>query len=181
MTPLAALLGNVALLFGSQPVGTEMGFGPERAIASEPSDAFAVWRRMVTDVTPGTVAQVRIEQRIMWRITPMPGPVRQHTTSVGPVGEPLRLKERKAGKCIKMSTIAGGRPASGSRLLLFMRDRKLMAADLEKACSARDFYRGFYVDKPNADGQLCADRDRVLSRSGMLCEIERFRLLTAEN
>ena len=92
-----------------------------------------------------------------------------------------RMIERKMGDCIPMSWIAGGQPEGGSRLLLFLRDRRLVAANLEKACSARDFYRGFYVDKPNADGKLCADRDRILSRSGARCQISSFRLLVADN
>jgi hypothetical protein len=92
-----------------------------------------------------------------------------------------RMIERKIGDCVPMNWIAGGRPEGNSRLLLFLRDRRMVAANLEKACSARDFYRGFYVDTPNADGKLCADRDRILARSGARCEISSFRLLVAED
>ncbi len=142
----------------------------------------AVWVRLTQDFRAGEAAQVRVEQHIIWRVSPMPGPARESMMAINP--QPPRapkMTERKMGDCIAMSAIAGGRPQSGSRLLLFMRDRKLVAANLEKACSARDFYSGFYVDKPNADGKLCADRDRILARSGARCEISSFRLLVAND
>lgn len=94
---------------------------------------------------------------------------------------PPRFVERKMGQCVPMASIAGGRPESGSRLMLFMRDRRLIAANLEKSCSARDFYSGFYVDKPNSDGKLCVDRDRILARNGARCEIASFRLMVADD
>jgi hypothetical protein len=52
----------------------------------------------------------------------------------------------------------------------------MLSAELEKACRARDFYSGFYVDR-NADGQLCVDRDRLHSRSGSDCSVSRLREL----
>ena len=99
---------------------------------------------------------------------------------LGPRSAPA-LVERKMDKCLPMSAIAGGQAQAGSRLILFLRDRRMVAANLERACSARDFYSGFYVDKPNADGRLCADRDRILARSGARCEIASFRLLVADD
>lgn len=142
--------------------------------------AIAVWQRLAAGFQHQEAAQVRIEQHVIWRIVPVPGPVRDGVTSLVPTAPPApRFSERKMGDCIAMSTIAGGQPQRGSRLLLFLRDRRLVAADLEKACSARDFYSGFYVDKPNADGRLCAERDRILARSGARCQISSFRLLVA--
>lgn len=145
-------------------------------------DPMAVWQRLAESFRDTDAAQVRIEQHIIWRITPMPGPARESLMAIAPTAPAApRLVERKMGDCIQMSAIAGGQPQRGSRLLLFLRDRRLVAADLEKACSARDFYSGFYVDKPNADGRLCADRDRILARSGARCEISSFRLLVADD
>lgn len=142
----------------------------------------AVWRQLAESFRPAEAAQVRIEQHIIWRITPMPGPARESMMAIEPSAPSApRMIERKMGDCVPMSWIAGGRPQGRSRLLLFLRDRRLVAANLEKACSARDFYSGFYVDKPNADGKLCADRDRILARSGARCEISSFRLLVADD
>jgi hypothetical protein len=67
-------------------------------------------------------------------------------------------------------------PDRGSRLILYMRDRRMLSATLERACRARDFYSGFYVDRTN-DGQLCVDRDTLLSRSGANCKLTRIRQL----
>lgn len=160
---------------GTQPVAAE-------ASADTRTDPMAVWQQLAQGFLPAEVAQVRIEQHIIWRVSPVPGPARENLMAVAPTTTNApRLVERKMGDCLPMSVIAGGRPQGGSRLLLFLRDRRLVAANLEKACSARDFYSGFYVDKPNVDGKLCADRDRILARSGARCEISSFRLLVADN
>lgn len=147
-----------------------------------PEHPLAVWARMTQDFREGEAEQVRIEQHIIWRVSPIPGPTRESMLALNPVApKAAKMVERKMGDCVPMAAIAGGQPQSASRLLLFMRDRRMVAANLEKACSARDFYSGFYVDKPNADGKLCVDRDRILARNGARCEISSFRLLVADD
>ena len=49
-------------------------------------------------------------------------------------------------------------------------------ARLASSCPALDYYYGFYIT-PNADGQVCADRDVIRSRMGGACQIDKFRLL----
>lgn len=121
--------------------------------------------------------QVRIEQRMTIRISPRPAPVRPSMLmdlpgrEVGP-----RFLERKIGKCLPVSGIAGVQPDGGNRLLLFMRDQRLVGAELERACRARDFYSGFYLSR-SSDGRLCVDRDTLLSRSGANCKLTRIRQL----
>ena len=61
---------------------------------------------------------------------------------------------------------------------MYMRDRQIISAELEKACSPRDFYLGFYVER-SPDGQLCVNRDRLMSRAGAKCRIADFRRLIA--
>ena len=175
MSPLSAFLASLLAAWPAT-TGSE---GAAEPIAAEAAEARA---EPLESFLPAEAAQVRIEQHIIWRVTPIPGPARQSMQALVPAAPNApRMIERKMGDCIPMSWIAGGQPEGGSRLLLFLRDRRLVAANLEKACSARDFYRGFYVDKPNADGKLCADRDRILSRSGARCQISSFRLLVADN
>lgn len=155
---------------------------PPASAPTEIDQAVRVWRELSSEFRRPEQAQVRIEQHIILRIAPMPGPSRQNLTALAPSTlQAPRTIERKMGDCVQMSWIVGGQPQGESRLLLFLRDRRMVAANLEKACSARDFYRGFYVDKPNGDGRLCADRDRILARSGARCRISSFRLLVTDD
>lgn len=122
-------------------------------------------------------AQVRVEQRTTIRITPhAAAPVPPVMLPPPRAGMPPRVEERRMGKCLPMSGIAGVRAESDHRLLLFMRDRRIISAELEKACRARDFYSGFYVER-NADGQICIDRDKLQSRAGANCSLTRLRQL----
>ncbi len=124
------------------------------------------------------VEQVRIEQRVVVRIAP-PGPaLRQTFVAEAAPPTPPRLAERKMGKCVAVAGIAAVQPDAAGKLLLFMRDRRLVSASLEKACSARDFYSGFYLER-SADGMLCVDRDKLHSRAGANCAISRIRQLVA--
>lgn len=182
MSALSSLFASLMLALNPQaaPAAGPVADGETVAVEARADDPMAVWQQLAESFQPREAGQVRIEQHIIWRIAPMPGPSREALTAIAPQQAP-RMIERRMGDCLPMSLIAGGRAQAGSRLLLFLRDRRLVAADLEKACSARDFYSGFYVDKPNADGRLCADRDRILARSGARCEISRFRLLVEDD
>ena len=184
MSTLSAFLASFALAWTPQPAESAKDARADTQATAprlDPDDPMAVWRRLAQGFLPAEAGQVRIEQHIIWRITPMPGPTRESMMAIAPTAPSApRMIERKMSDCVPMSWIAGGQPQGGSRLLLFLRDRRLVAANLEKACSARDFYSGFYVDKPNPDGRLCADRDRILSRNGARCQISSFRLLVAD-
>ena len=121
--------------------------------------------------------QVRIEQHFSIRISPgapmMPPDMLADLRNDEPSP---RFEERNIGKCVSVSGLVGVQSAEGNRLLLFMRDRAVVTAQLEKACQSRDFYSGFYVERP-ADGQLCVNRDKLQSRSGANCKIHRLRSL----
>lgn len=181
MPALSAFLASLLMAWPAPPVASAPADASQAGQQPQPASD-TVWRQLAEGFRPSDAAQVRIEQRVIWRITPMPGPTRESLVAIAPrpPGSP-RMIERKMGDCVQMGWIAGGRPEGASRLLLFLRDRRMVAANLEKACSARDFYAGFYVDKPNSDGKLCADRDRILARNGARCEISSFRLLVTEN
>ena len=121
--------------------------------------------------------QVRIEQQMTIRITPSAPPVRAPLRFDAPAREiGSRFEERRIGKCVPVSEIAGVQPDTGQRLILFLRDRRIVNARLERACQARDFYSGFYLSR-SSDGKLCVDRDTLQSRSGAKCKLTRFRQL----
>ncbi|MEM8724690.1 MAG: hypothetical protein AAGE86_04120 [Pseudomonadota bacterium] len=125
------------------------------------------------------VRQVRIERRVTVRISPARGQNANQLLSRLPQRElNARYEERKTDKCLPVSSIAGVKTGSGNRLLLFLRDRRIITVNLEKACRARDFYSGFYVER-NKDGKLCIKRDKLQSRTGAKCEVARMRQLVA--
>ena len=126
-----------------------------------------------------TVNQIRVEQRVIIRISP------RRTNNSNSLFSTLprrslnaRYEEKKMEKCIPVSGIAAVQTGSGNQLLLFLRDRRIVKINLEKACRARDFYSGFYVER-SKDGKLCVDRDKLQSRTGANCEVDRMRQLVA--
>lgn len=178
MNPLFALVAPLALLvptLGAMPVGDEPADLLPRAepVAASPVDA----------LDPAEVPsawQVRIEQRVTIRIAPLAATTRPAMLAeMAPPAAP-RLSERKMGKCVAVAGIAAVQPDAGGRLLLYMRDQRLISASLEKACSARDFYSGFYLER-SKDGMLCVDRDKLRSRAGASCQLGKMRQLVATN
>ena len=123
--------------------------------------------------------QVRIEQRVIIRISPRRPANRNPLLARLPQnGLTTRYEEREMDSCVPVSGIAGVQTGTGNRLLLFMQDQRMVSVHLERACRARDFYSGFYVER-SEDGQLCVDRDQLQSRSGARCEVERMSQLVA--
>jgi hypothetical protein len=124
--------------------------------------------------------QVRIEQHMSIRIAPQARPLtmppRFLLDNMPRQQLAPRFVERSIGRCLSVSSISGVQPDMGSRLILFLRDRRMISAVLDRACRARDFYSGFYVER-TTDGQICVDRDTLQSRSGANCKITRIRQL----
>jgi hypothetical protein len=137
----------------------------------------AVWSEIADAFRSVPAQQVRIEQRMVIRITPL-GPTREMLAALPQAPLASRFRERKVGKCVPVAGIAGVQIGSDNRLMLFMRDQRMIGASLEKACRARDFYSGFYLER-NGDGRLCVDRDMIHSRSGASCAVSRLRQLVA--
>lgn len=121
--------------------------------------------------------QVRIEQRVVVRIAPASATVRQNMLAELPQRAiSSRFEEARKEKCVPLEGITGVHTGSGNRLVLFLRDRRMISVALEKSCRARDFYSGFYVER-RKDGRLCVDRDKLQSRTGERCEVELMRRL----
>jgi hypothetical protein len=123
--------------------------------------------------------QVRIEQHIIIRITPG-DPAMMRDMLPAPQPLPERLRERRMPPCVPVAGVAGVRPLAANRLMFFLRDHRLVGADLSRNCAARDFYLGFYVT-PTSDGMLCAGRDTIHSRAGTTCMIAQLRELVPAN
>jgi hypothetical protein len=128
---------------------------------------------------PPVEQQVRIERRVIIRISPSrPGAVDRMMAELP--RRPIResFAEQPLEGCVPIADIAGVQPVPQNRLLLFMRDRRVISASLERACNSADFYSGFYVERQE-DGALCSRRDRLQSRAGASCEVTQFHRLVA--
>ena len=123
--------------------------------------------------------QVRIEQRVIIRISPQRPANRNPLLARLPQrGLNTRFEERDMEACVPVGRIQGVQTGTGNRLLLFLQDQRIVSVHLERACRAREFYSGFYVER-SEDGQLCVDRDQLQSRSGARCDVERMTQLVA--
>jgi hypothetical protein len=173
-----ALLG--LLLISSLPLADE-----RRSLAGEGEAPVPVHVGEALDPAPEPLAQVRIEQRIIIRVPrqsfsrsslmPAPPPPRR-----APNPEPPKFERRKVGKCLAMRDVTGVRVINDDMLVLFMRDQRMIEAELERSCSAREFYQGFYMER-SGDGRLCVDRDLLQARSGSKCEVNKLRQLVPED
>jgi hypothetical protein len=183
----ASLMASVALFLplaaAQAPVAVPAdGLAPE-AVEQEPaafdSGEDAAYRVSLEANRAPKVGQVRIEQRVVIRISPRPRATRQDLLAQLPRGEvATRLEERPMGKCVAVQRIAGVGTTNDNRLVLFMNDRRIVSARLEKSCKPEDFYSGFYVER-NEDGMLCVKRDELQSRAGAKCGVDSFRQLVA--
>jgi hypothetical protein len=93
-------------------------------------------------------------------------------------GAALQWKEGKGPRCVAARQILGAALSGQESVDLILRDRRRVRVKLESSCPALDYYYGFYIT-PDPDGMVCADRDRIRSRMGGQCEIDRFRSLEA--
>lgn len=152
----------------------------DRRLSGIPLSAEAPgWSPLIDGIQPPSANQVRIERRIILRVSPARAPIMQQLTAeTRSQQRATRLVERKFGDCVTASAIAGVADR-GDRLLMYLRDRRLLSARLEKGCSPRDFYQGFYME-PAEDGKLCVDRDRLMSRTGAKCQVAMLRQLVVE-
>lgn len=161
MHPALHLLAPLVLVFPALAV-VELPAGPVPA---------------QSPAAPPSAQQVTIEQRVTIRINPRPAPMPIGPAMVDTAAnrEP-RFMERKLGKCVGLGSIAGIQPVSGDKLLLIMRDDRLITAQLAKGCQAREFYSGLIINRA-ADGQMCVQRDELMSRSGAKCQVIQFKEL----
>jgi hypothetical protein len=120
------------------------------------------------------LAQVTIRGRIIIRVPSTPQnkvtPMRQFTPP-----PPTKWAEKKGPECIAADQL-GGAIVAGDYVDLVLRGGDRVRAQLDGDCSGLGYYGGFYV-KPSADGQICAGRDSIRTRSGDRCTIRKFKKL----
>jgi hypothetical protein len=188
MNSLAAMLAAFALVVpGARATMFAPGAGaaheapprpmvPKLGSARPEAEAFRNFR---DSYRPQAQDQVRIEQHVVIRISPSPPSVRREVLGPPPRAEgATRYKEKKFHDCVKLDEIAGITPLQPNRLLLFMRDHRLLSAALERACDADAFYLGAYVER-STDGKLCKGRDALRARTGATCRVSRISRLVA--
>jgi hypothetical protein len=187
MNSFTALIATLALVApgpsGSKPFGLDIAHDSLSRISiqdvagqrGEPEP----FRDFQDSYLPPVQFQVRIEQRVIIRIAPSPPETREEMLAQLPrVDMPTLYKEKKLDGCIPIAMIAGAQPVQENRLLLFMRDHRVLSAALERACDAEAFYLGFYIER-SPDGMLCSGRDKLQSRTGASCEVAQLNRLVA--
>lgn len=130
---------------------------------------------------PDELGQVRIRQRVIIRVSPSPPDARQRlATMQARRSEGGAIREVEHDDCVRVENILGVQPTTDNRLLLFMENRNVLAAALDRSCTAQAFYSGFYVERSD-DGRLCVRRDMLQSRAGASCQVENLTRLVAGN
>jgi len=119
------------------------------------------------------LAQMTIRQRIVIRVPRVPDPREDAITTAM---RPPKWIERKGPKCVPLPMIAGASLTQSQSIDLVTVDGGVLRAKFDDECPALDFYKGFYL-RQTSDGQICADRDSLRSRSGGVCRIKSFRQL----
>jgi hypothetical protein len=152
----------------------ELPGAPEMSSARPGDDAFRAFR---DSYRPQAQDQVRIEQHVIIRISPSPPSMRREIFGQTPhPDDPLRFKEKKGDRCVAIDDIAGITPMEPNRLVLFMRDHRMLSVALERACDADAFYLGAYIAR-GSDGKLCTGRDSLRARTGATCRVARISRL----
>lgn len=114
-------------------------------------------------------------QRVIIRVPKMAPPPR----GTKPLSE-QKWEERRAPRCMATARIAAAAVRDRRNIDLLTNNGERMRARLDKRCPTLDFYSGFYI-RHTADGQLCADRDSIRTRSGAMCQIDAFRRLVPDD
>ncbi|MEC7421711.1 MAG: hypothetical protein VX648_04895, partial [Pseudomonadota bacterium] len=128
LSPLVSLL--IALGSPQADAGdTTMRHAPvENEAADAPLSQRSInWRGFLDPRTVPLANQVRIERRVILRISPQPSAMRRGFTAELPRQAPVRMAERPHGDCVSAAEIVGVADR-GSRLVMYMRNRQIISA-----------------------------------------------------
>ena len=148
---MVILFGSAGLLLLAAPVADATPPVPQSPASELPMSSFA---------------QLTIRERVIVRV-----PVRR-----APPAPQIVWQEKKGPHCIAMKDLAAAAITETASVDLVLRGGARVRAELESACPALKYYKGFYI-APTEDGMVCADRDTIRTRAGGECQIERFRKL----
>lgn len=84
--------------------------------------------------------------------------------------------EKGSRRCIEAHSMAGAIIRSADVVDLVLQGGARWRIKLRNECPALGFYGGFYL-RPAADGEICARREVIHTRSGAACEIRSFKKL----
>lgn len=137
------------------------------------------------DIGAQPVYQVRIQQRVIIRVPRRASNRTQlsatnDTRRTSEAMRPPSYVEKKMKQCVAADQIVGMTPSRSRALDFLTKDNKRVRAYLDGGCLAMDFHGGMYMERAK-DGKLCAERDVLMARSGMRCEIDRFRRIELDD
>lgn len=123
-------------------------------------------------------AQLTVRERLIIRIPRLAPPGAAPANLARPL-PPLRWVERHAPRCVPAAALTGAQVGVDGDVDLIVSGTRRLRAKLDEDCPTLDFYAGFYL-KPADDGNVCARRDVLRSRSGAHCPIREFKTLVAK-
>ncbi|MDB5679204.1 hypothetical protein [Sphingomonas bacterium] len=121
------------------------------------------------------MGQVSITGRVVIRVESSAAPV----AAMRAMPVPVRWVEKSGPKCIAANLLAGAIVNDSDSVDLVLKGGTRLRAQLDDDCAALGYYGGFYL-KTAADGQVCAHRDTIRTRTGESCSIGKFKRLVAK-
>jgi hypothetical protein len=118
--------------------------------------------------------QMSITGRVVIRVESAPVPAAAMRAA-----PPVRWIEKNGPKCVVANQLAGAIVNGTDSVDLVLKGGNRVRALLDDDCTALGYYGGFYL-KTAADGQVCANRDTIRTRSGDSCSIGKFKRLVAK-
>ena len=92
---------------------------------------------------------------------------------------PASFHEKDGPQCVPGDALVAATIPTDDRVDIMLRGGQRLRIRLDKKCRTLDYYTGFYVTAGH-DGQVCAHRDSIRTRSGDECGITRFRRLVPD-